>query len=144
MPNVLIGWLVLYDSSRILKRSGLMRCAWRSCSTEVSGRKNKKFCSRACNLKDKVARYRIERKYASVQLLGGKCSRCGYNKCYRALQFHHIDPSKKLFGLCDGHTRSWEKHKEELMKCILLCANCHAEEEEFLLTVRLTGKTLGC
>ena len=28
-----------------------------------------------------------------VQYKGGKCERCGYNKCIRALEFHHLDPS---------------------------------------------------
>ena len=28
-----------------------------------------------------------------VQYKGGKCERCGYNRCIRALEFHHLDPS---------------------------------------------------
>ena len=45
--------------------------------------------------------------------------------------FHHLDPSKKDFGLSmRGLTRSWEKMRTELDKCILLCANCHAEVHE--------------
>jgi hypothetical protein len=31
----------------------------------------------------------IEKKLA-VEYLGGKCSRCGYNEHYAALQFHHV------------------------------------------------------
>src|SRR5258708_30698680 len=30
-----------------------------------------------------------EAKLAILRALGGKCSRCGYNKCVAALQFHH-------------------------------------------------------
>jgi len=59
---------------------------------------------------------------------GGQCVICGYKKCSRALSFHHRDPSKKDFGLSEkGITRSWEKTKAELDKCVLLCANCHME-----------------
>jgi ribosomal protein L30E len=45
------------------------------------------------------------------------------------LQFHHIDPSQKDFNIGGrGSTRAWETIKAEIEKCILLCANCHAEE----------------
>jgi len=53
---------------------------------------------------------------------------CGYKKSHRALSFHHRDPALKDFGLSSkGLTRSWEKIVKELDKCVLLCANCHAE-----------------
>jgi hypothetical protein len=59
---------------------------------------------------------------------GSKCAVCGYNKCSRALVFHHLNPEEKDFGLSSrGLTRSWERIKKELDKCILLCANCHME-----------------
>jgi hypothetical protein len=64
----------------------------------------------------------------SVEYKGGKCSSCGYNKCIAALEFHHLDPSKKDFSISSsGNTRSWNKVKEELDKCVLLCSNCHRE-----------------
>lgn len=53
---------------------------------------------------------------------------CGYDKCREALDFHHLDPTQKIFGLSvKGLTRSWEKIRNEIDKCILLCANCHRE-----------------
>ena len=59
---------------------------------------------------------------------GGKCVLCGYSKYLGALDFHHLDPSKKGFEISTrGLTRSWEKIKMELDKCILVCANCHRE-----------------
>lgn len=70
---------------------------------------------------------RHELKKRAVELLGGKCSVCGYNKSIKALQFHHIDPSQKSFVISGQHCRSWKKIEEEIKKCILLCANCHAE-----------------
>jgi|SRR5208283_2345367 len=64
----------------------------------------------------------------SVEYKGGKCVKCGYDKCVDALEFHHTDSSLKDFSISDkGYTRSWEKVKEELDKCILICANCHRE-----------------
>lgn len=64
----------------------------------------------------------------SLEYKGSKCERCGYNRCMEALEFHHIDPTKKDFNVSSrGHTRSWKRVKEELDKCVLLCANCHRE-----------------
>jgi len=58
---------------------------------------------------------------------GAKCQRCGYDKCPSALEFHHIDPDTKKFGIRDGQTRALKKMLEEADKCVLLCANCHRE-----------------
>ena len=64
----------------------------------------------------------------SIEYKGGKCQVCGYNKCQAALELHHLNKSEKNFGIGDkGYTRSWEKVRAELDKCILLCANCHRE-----------------
>jgi hypothetical protein len=68
-------------------------------------------------------------KRKSVEYLGGKCRKCGYNRCLNALEFHHRNRSEKEFHF--GYTnRSWEKLKVELDKCDLLCANCHREEHD--------------
>jgi hypothetical protein len=61
---------------------------------------------------------------------GGQCARCGYDACIAALHFHHLDPATKDFALSnDGVTRSIERARQEAAKCVLLCANCHAEVE---------------
>lgn len=68
-------------------------------------------------------------KIKAVEYKGGKCNKCGYNKCLGAMEFHHLDPKEKDFSIGNkGYTRSWDKVKEELDKCVLLCANCHREE----------------
>lgn len=75
-----------------------------------------------------VQRKREGLKKDAIKYKGGKCQICGYDKCDGALEFHHIDPSKKDFGIAqNGYTRAWSKIKEELDKCILVCANCHRE-----------------
>jgi hypothetical protein len=51
---------------------------------------------------------------------GGKCMICGYNRCSAALDFHHRDPNQKDFSLSvKGLTRSWEKIKKEIDKCVI-------------------------
>ena len=77
-----------------------------------------------------VARRRRKLKEILVANAGGCCSICGYDRYVGALQFHHRDEKSKVFGLADrGLTRSLEAVHEEARKCILLCANCHAEVE---------------
>lgn len=57
---------------------------------------------------------------------GGKCERCGYNRCIQALEFHHIDPSQKDFTISNDHFKLNEA-VEESKKCIIICSNCHKE-----------------
>lgn len=56
------------------------------------------------------------------------CVKCGYNKNPIALQFHHIDPSTKKFNISEQLTCCIEKLKQEIDKCVILCANCHIIE----------------
>jgi hypothetical protein len=62
---------------------------------------------------------------------GGACTRCGYARSLAALHFHHLDPATKSFTLAArGVSRSLAAARAEVAKCVLLCANCHAEVEE--------------
>lgn len=66
-------------------------------------------------------------KLQAIKLLGGKCCKCGYDKCVDALEFHHENQDDKEFKLGSGNTMSWKDYKSEAMKCILVCSNCHKE-----------------
>ena len=73
--------------------------------------------------------YRAIIKTKALNILGGKCSQCGYSKCLNALEFHHLNPSEKEFSInkaLSNHWK-WERIEIELKKCIILCANCHRE-----------------
>lgn len=77
---------------------------------------------------DAVNKRRRKVKSLAIEYKGGKCEVCGYDKCNAALDFHHINKEEKEFGIGSfGHCNSWEKVKEELDKCMLVCANCHRE-----------------
>ncbi len=90
----------------------------------------RKYIDRRDYLIAAVAKRRKVLKEKSVQYKGGKCELCGYNKCVEALDFHHLDPMTKKFGIGHkGYTRSWQEIQNELDKCILVCANCHREIE---------------
>jgi hypothetical protein len=75
-----------------------------------------------------VQRRRKKIRQMAIEYKGGRCSRCGYDRCVEALEFHHAEAGEKEFGIsAKGYTRSWEKTMQELDKCNLLCANCHRE-----------------
>jgi len=82
-----------------------------------------------------VSRWRRNLKKRAIEYKGGKCIRCGYVRCIRALQFHHLNPAEKDFQISRGTTVSWEKVQVELDKCILVCANCHSEIHDELNSV---------
>lgn len=86
------------------------------------------YAQRAETIKRAVSKRRKRIRTQAVEYLGGKCQICGYDRCVEALDIHHKDPNKKLFGISqDGNTRSWDRVKSEIQQCILICANCHRE-----------------
>lgn len=90
--------------------------------------KKRTYADRAGYLIMAVAKRRKKIRQMAVEYLGECCQICGYSKYIFALDFHHRDPKTKEFGLSErGLTRSWEKTKLELDKCILVCSNCHRE-----------------
>jgi len=73
-----------------------------------------------------VKKRRAKIKRLARDFKGAKCEICGYCKCPEALEFHHF--KTKDFGISEkGYTRSWQRVKKELDKCLLIYANCHRE-----------------
>lgn len=79
----------------------------------------------------------FKKEYEQNKLKTG-CKMCGYNKHAAALHFHHIDHSTKLghvsyfvslFAKASKKTREAKKEqiRREILKCELLCSNCHTE-----------------
>jgi hypothetical protein len=109
-----------------------------NCKTLLSGRQ-RKFCSRQCknaHNNDYYQSYQAqqkrgrERKLQLIEMKGMECERCGYNKNYAALEFHHPAPEDKEFqlDLRSLSNRRWAAILREVKSCRLLCSNCHAEE----------------
>jgi hypothetical protein len=107
-----------------------MKCHYHLCENELSGRSTR-FCDKKCKNKFYVTENRRKVKRKLVDHFGGKCKICGYNKSYSALQFHHENNDKSFGIAASGMTRSYKKVLEEANKCILICANCHAEEHGY-------------
>lgn len=72
--------------------------------------------------KSKVSRIKLE--------MG--CKNCGYDNNPVPLEFHHRNKEEKEFNVSRDFARAnvgWDKAKEEMKKCDILCANCHRQEE---------------
>jgi len=57
-----------------------------------------------------------------VAVLGDSCVRCGTRE---RLEFDHIDPAKKAFTIKGDMSAADPVVLAELMKCQLLCRECH-------------------
>ena len=89
-------------------------------------------------IREKTRQHYIKNKRDWVNIISTvvelRCQKCGYDKNYAALDFHHVVPEAKDFGIQSIVNRGspteerWEMVKKELEKCIVLCANCHREE----------------
>jgi hypothetical protein len=88
-----------------------------------------------------VTRRRRSVKRKLVEEAGGRCMVCSYSRCQQALQFHHLDPGSKEFHLGQqGQSRSLARSRAEARKCVLLCANCHAEVEAGFIELSVDSK----
>lgn len=110
-----------------MERQREIRICSKHGETEFALEKSRRWRCLKCQV-EATQKRRNKVKEIAVEYKGGKCSVCGYDRCADALEFHHLDPSQKDFGISSkGYTRSWDKVKEELDKCILVCSNCHRE-----------------
>ena len=94
-------------------------------------------------MKQDTTRFRKRRKQLFVEMFGGKCEICGYNKCLNSLHFHHINPKEKTRKFQKMlYDHSIDDTLNELKKCIMVCANCHGElhSEEYDSTLMVNYK----
>jgi len=120
-----------------------------NCGTPISGHGRRKYCTDRCRKLAFESRNPARHRERWIRLYEPRAQRMerikdfiykdkvlkGCSKCPErrpnCLQYHHIDPTKKTFAISDMRFRRYglETIKEEMAKCILLCANCHAVEE---------------
>lgn len=70
---------------------------------------------------------RLKWKLKAINLLGGRCCKCKAVVHHSAFDFHHKDPSKKDRSIKNLISGSWKRIEKELLKCVLICSNCHRE-----------------
>lgn len=113
-----VSQLSAYRWSKILKESKKCVLVCRNCHSEL-------------HLSSNVNPVKI-----NLMKLSNKqsCSRCKYNKCSAALDFHHRDGVEKEFIISRGYRSDkmalpLDKIILEIEKCDILCRNCHQEEQ---------------
>lgn len=70
--------------------------------------KTRKYCYNCMpeQVYNNGASIRKQIKKLALQYKGGRCERCGYNKCSEALDFHHTDTNQKDFNISDHNLTS--------------------------------------
>jgi hypothetical protein len=75
---------------------------------------------------------RSERRNFILALVGSKCQLCGYDKLSKNLAFHHLEDKKYKLSAREFQF-GFKKLLPELLKCIVVCHNCHGEIHEDLV-----------
>ena len=107
--------------------------------------RNRKYAKRNPEtLKASQKKYKEKKRQVVNEARSSGCVVCGYNKCNEALDFHHVDSSTKDKSisdlLCSG---SIDALKEEISKCVVLCANCHREHHAGQLNLEISLENVG-
>lgn len=130
-------------------------CVCQQCGSEFSAKRNAKYCSPLCssrarpprqkptpeqrrewyrqrmerpgyrekvNAQARARRDKINQLLRDHKMKAG-CARCGYRDHHAALEFHHRDRDDKEINL--SFAKSVAQAREEMNKCVVLCANCH-------------------
>ena len=79
-------------------------------------KEKQKECNRICGQKDRNFRY---------SLLGQFSCICCHETDSDLIDWHHVDPSKKSFGIKAGAVKPHSVWWNEVLKCVPLCALCH-------------------
>ena len=82
-------------------------------------------------------RYELHKYNIDTIKLARGCEVCGFSahrfpKKFHAhiamlLEYDHIDPTTKKYNVCDMKGNKWEKIKEEIDKCRVVCKVCHCK-----------------
>lgn len=75
--------------------------------------------------KAKQARHRAKKYEIIVAAKDGPCSACGGTFPPCAMDLHHTDPEGKDTPRGGLLTLGTQRLRDEIAKCVLLCANCH-------------------
>ena len=91
--------------------------------------KDKVYRRHKCKFCYRVTKRALRKKYQDWLLnykKETKCKRCKIDD-YRVLEFHHVDGKTKDFSIANARDNnlSLDRIKQEIKKCVILCANCH-------------------
>ena len=78
-----------------------------------------------CYLETKRIRKDNHREWLKNFKKSSVCNKCGVAD-YRVLEFHHLNEKEKDFSISFNYLNlGLDKIKQEIKKCVILCANCH-------------------
>lgn len=77
------------------------------------------------HVKQQTKQRREALKLKAVLYKGDRCEDCLQQFPLCCYDFHHVDPTTKDNDIGSMIQSSWDFVKNELDKCVLLCANCH-------------------
>ncbi len=100
-------------------------------------------CCQTC--KSRIRKLAI--KSSAIEYLGGKCFDCGrvanIKDSFDIWDFHHLDPEKKDFEIgSKAAQKTLAQVKDELDKCILLCAICHRQRHAMPVSDEMMNQVL--
>lgn len=74
-----------------------------------------------------LADKRKKKEFINEVKASSKCSICGESRPW-CLEFHHLDGEDKDFNIGDTYRNyGIDRLKNEMSKCIIVCANCHKD-----------------
>lgn len=134
------------EKHKNLVRKSRLKCnpvKCRKCNSNIPNENRKSglvYCSELCRKTNKIIldKKRRNKKYTEFGLykISIGCQNCGYNKCSGSLDFHHVIPENKEIRIsCDLWKTNSKMFQKELLKCILLCKNCHYEVHNNILYI---------
>ena len=112
-----------YQLTLVVQKNGFFKEKWRS--PESWARTVIYRANRRKKIFDEIQGLVYEKK------LKAGCKHCGYNDNPYALQYHHLDPTKKIKNVSGYFKTSYSQLKKilkEIKKCVVLCGNCHLIE----------------
>src|SRR5258707_866089 len=92
---------------------------------DASERTSEGGCAQCRREWNKAKQREKRRRLGAIKTSAG-CGHCGYDAHPAALHFHHRDPATKDRTLSDLAKWGWGRIWDELEKCDVICANCHA------------------
>ena len=118
------------EFSRDKSRKDGLKCWCKDCDYEVA---KKRYRTNPGRYKKLIGNHADRLRMVKQAAKSNGCSICGYKRCASALEFHHKESAKKESTI--SQIDSFKKLKEELAKCIVVCANCHREIHEKLIDI---------
>lgn len=124
--DALHAYNAAYRAARRTPYAAITAC--QKCGKELAPRTggggwNRRYCSQRCQQLARRARNRVK----AIAYLGGRCVNCGSTN---DLQFDHREQGTRRFCITERIGGRWSTIEAELVKCQLLCFECHARKHE--------------